>query len=151
MFELPLSSNNLRVSHPKFSISDLSQRDVFYSCGLTGYQRQRGREKKYRTLVVPLDALQRLPPGGSRGLWLPANVFPFRRPPLLPPQPYQPLRSVRQAAPSPGSTAQGGRQPRRLTHPPGRLLQHPELGRPLSCFRVGGSLVLSRWRRSGPG
>lgn len=83
MFELPLSSNNLRVSHPKFSISDLSQRDVFYSCGLTGYQRQRGREKKYRTLAVPLDALQRLPPGGSRGLWLPANVFPFRRPPLL--------------------------------------------------------------------
>ena len=67
MFELPLSSNNLRVSHSKFSISGLSQRDVFSSCGLTAYQRQRGREKKYWTLTMPLDVLQRLPPGPVTG------------------------------------------------------------------------------------
>lgn len=150
MFELPLSSNNLRVSHSKFSISGLSQRDVFSSCGLTAYQRQRGREKKYWTLTMPLDVLQRLPPGPVTGSLAASKCV-----------------SVSSASPSPALPASefcpGSGTFSRVHRPRWEAAQTPytfswEAPRAswagaaflmLPCR--GGGLVLSRWRRSGPG
>lgn len=139
MFKLPLSSNNLKISQLKFSVSGLSQLDVFSSCGLSTYQRERGEEKRNS--------------GHSRGPWMlcrgclrgpirgslaaskcvsissaspsPASAFPASA---------SRHTIVLEAAPSTGSTAQGGRRPRRLTHPP--------WGAPLASWAGAASLVL---------
>lgn len=137
MFKLPLSSNNLRVSQVQYFWLEPRRRLFFLWAHYI--PATEGKRKEIPDTRGALGCSAEAASGDqSRGLWVPANVFPFRWTPLLAPQPYQPPRSVQEAAPSPGSTAQGGRQPRRLTHPPGRLLRRPGLGRPLSCFRVRG-------------
>lgn len=112
---------------------------------LAGSLRTRERGGKRKEIADTRGALgcsaEAASGGRSGGLWLPANVFPFRRPPPLPPQPSQPprpgtplswKRHLRQAPPP---KVGGGPDALRILL--GGLLWRPGLGRPLSCFRVG--------------